>query len=751
MGLVVALVLFSQVAFEMSFDNFYPDKDRLHYLTVQWNINNQEDADEGRIINAPFAPTMYQEMEEVIAGTVMSGWVNDSELTLGERIVAGKVVTADSLFFQTFGFPVIAGDIASMGEPFVLFVSETFAKQTFGNEDPLGKLLLMEEDSYTIGGVFKDIPKNCHLQFDVVRTFQTYYEWGRRPGWQNNDGYLGYVRLAQGADARAVEAKIPDMMRRHYDVDAEIKKGTNRIYFLRPATDVHTKNPEVRRTCLILSILAFVLLFAGGMNYVLITISTLAKRAKSIGVHKCNGASDKHVFWMFMYETLILILVSLLAAFILIAAFRGRIETLIKADLSAIFTLSNLWVTGLVLLILFITTGVIPARIFSSIPITQIFHTYADSKKGWKKGLLFVQFTGITFMLSLLVIIVFQYNMMLNKDMGFTTENVVFSGNMWEMSKEQLQTAKTELERLPIIESVTLTYSLPADGLNGSPVIDSDTKEDMFTGRMLAADNAYIQTFGMTLLEGRTFRGNNEASDEIIVNEKLIRSMGWDSGVGKRIDYLGQTRVICGVIKDYQTQSFYHEIPPVIILPSHQYLPANRIVARLNAPLMTTILSELTEKLQAVSHDEKSMFLSYKDTYDWYYRDARLFRDSVLIAALIMLVISLLGLFGFVEDEIMRRTKEIAIRKVNGAMVKDILYILSKGITFIALPAIILGATGSFLVGSEWLQQFVVRIPLHVTLFVLCGLAILSVLQICVVTRSLPVAVSNPVNYLKTE
>lgn len=751
LGLVVALVLFSQVAFDLSYDNFYPDKERIYSITCKWNINGKEDADEGRIINAPFAPTMNQEIPEVEVGTVMTGWISDAEYLDGDRKISGRQMIADSLFFQTFGCEILSGSPEDMGKPYHAFVSETFANRAFGAADPLGQRLATKESTYTVAGVFRDIPKNSHLQMDVVVAFNTLYEWGARPGWQNNDAYLGYVKLVEGADPRAVEAKIPDMMHRHYDVEAEIQEGIVREYFLRPMTEIHTKDPEVRRANLILSLLAFALLFASAMNYVLLSVSGLPKRAKAIGVYKCNGASDRNVFRMFMDETLLLIGVSLLAALLIILAFRGHIETLIKSDLTAVFAPANLWVSILVLILLFLTTGVLPARIFSTIPVTQVFRSYADSKKKWKSGLLFVQFVGISFMISLLVIIMMQYHMILNRDMGYDTVQIVKSASLGQMNTEQLETAKKELLRLPQVESITLTTNTPLDGLNGSPVADPETKENLFGGRFLLADADFAQTFNISLTAGRTFQNVTENTNEVIVNETLIRRMGLNDPIGKRISYFNKIWTICGVMKDYQSGSVYNEVFPVVVLPLKSINWQPNIIVRLTEAPTQEVLELLSAQLRRYTNEEESMFLSFKEEYNNYYRDARLFRDSVMVASLIMLVVSLLGLFGFVEDEISRRTKEIAVRKVNGALAFDILRLLAKGITYVATPAIVFGVVISFVVGSEWLQQFALKIPLHVTLFFLCGVAIFAVTQFCVAARSMPVAMSNPVDYLKME
>lgn len=750
LGLAVALVLFSKVAFEMSYDKFYPDVDRIYQLNVKLDIKNSG-INEGDIINAPFAPTMFQEMDEVIAGTAMYAWPEEALFKVDDKEIVGASLIVDSMFLRTFGFELLAGNPADIARPMTVFISETMAKKAFGNDDPVGRLLGVEGGSLTVSGVFADIPENSHLKFDLIRIADLTL-FG---GWQNQDVFRGYVKLAPGIDYKTVEAKIPDMMRRHYDMDAEIQKGRIKTIFLKPVADVHTRNPEVIRTNIVLSILAFALLFAAAMNYVLISVSSLVKRTKSIGIHKCSGASDRNIFSMFMYEAGTLTIISLILAFLLILAFRGQIEMLLKSGLFSIFSLQNLWVTIAILAFLLLTTGFIPAKIFSSVPVTQIFQTNKSNKRQWKSILLFAQFFGIAFMLTLLIIIIYQYQMVMNKNMGYITKDVVYSENTWRLNEEQLKTVKAEFERLPEIEAVSITSAIPANGLGGSPVINNETKEDLFTGRFLSADNDYFKTFGITLINGRGFTDNSMNADEIIVNETLVRLLNIDNPIGHRIEYLKKERTICGVVKDYQTQTFYSEISPLVIFPvfsEAEYAFSNVIAIRLNTPLTNERLDELSGKLKELSHSEDVSFISYANLlYGEGYGEVRLFRNAVMTAAFIMLVITLIGLFGFVADEVNRRQKEIAVRKVNGARAKDILYLLSLGISYVAVPATILGLLFSYVVGAGWLQQFAVKVPLNIILFMLSGLSVLAVLLFSVITRSWSVAHENPVTYLKME
>lgn len=753
LGLMAGLVLFTQTAFELSFDRFYPDADRIYQLHRKFKIGDQPTT-ENSFVNAPYAPTMYEEMDEVTAGTTIYMNAMDNRYEVGEHTFTEKTLIADSLFFQTLGFRIIRGDAKELCLPEALFISQSMARRLFGTADPVGQEIRMDKEIIAVTGVFADVPKNGHLQFDAVYSLSSWYGRGKNENWIRSDGFRGYVKLAPGVDPRTVEEKIPAMLRRHFDVAALEQKGLMMEHTLTPVSQIHSADPAVRRMCFILSFLAFALLFVAAMNYVLISVSSLAGRAKSIGVHKCNGASGRNIFALFMYETGLLVFLSLIGAVFLIFIVRTHIEELIHTDLSAVFAIQNLWVALIVVIALLLIAGVIPGRLFAAIPVTQVFRANPENKRRWKQILLFFQFTGITFMICLLAIIYSQYRLMLNKEMGYTTENILFTPALDELGPEQLRTLKMEFERLPEVQNACLTSAVPVDWLSGNSIIEPVTGRELFTGRFMKADKDYLQTMGMQLAAGRTFTESSATQAEVIVNETAVRLLQIDNPIGYRFSYFGTLSTICGVIKDFQYRSFLHEIPAIVLLPPEtlpQYGTPNKLVIHLNTPLTSARFTDLNARLRTLCHNEEIAFQPYQDTFEWNYKEIRLFRNSVFAASLIMLLITLLGLIGYTEDEINRRSKEIAIRKVNGATARTILQLIGKDITFTALPALLIGIALSYSVGAEWLKQFVAKIPLSGWLFAGCGLFVWMVILLCVCLRAWGTARENPVVSLKSE
>lgn len=753
----MSLVLFTQVAFDLSYDNFYPDVDRIYRIRRQLSMGNgggQEKMEMNMpIINAPVPAAMMAELPEVEKATVMASWSYDGEYTPegSEQAHIAKTMITDSLFLDLMGLPLLQGSVEGFRDPSCIYLSETTARRIFGDADPMGQSLAQGGEVYTVKGVFRDLPKNCHLSFDVLKSMVMF---GSYPGWHNNDAYVGYVKFAPGATPAEAEAKIPAMLAKYYDLEAEIKSGTIVRYYFEPISGIHLSEPAIRKTVLILWLMALAILLVAAMNYVLISISSLANRAKSIGVHKCNGASGGNIFSMFIYETIALILVSVVLAVLLIFAFRGQIEVLLHTSLAAIFVPQNLWVSGLVIVVLILIAGVLPGRLFSFIPVTAAFRSMGTNKKRWKQVLLFVQFTGIAFMVMLLAILMKQYATVLSEDLGYDTENVIYAQNVGDLSPERLGLLKEEFSRFPQVERASVATSLPFDGMSGQHVIDLETQEMLFSTRFIFVDKDYLDVMGLSLKLGTNFPENTSSFDKVLVNEKFVEMAGIkDNPIGKRFDIM-KTNEIIGVVKDYHLGSLYTEQMPLVILPmkpgESSPLGSGVLILRLTSPDRKAA-RQFDEQLRAFTNSSNSYFRFCNDAIELSYTDARLLRNSIFVAALVLLIISIMGIIGYTADEIFRRTKEIAVRRINGASVSHILRLISTDIMLIALPSVIVGMVLASILGQKWQEQFVVKAPLDATLFLVTGVFVLLVVYFFVALRSWRAASDNPVNSLKTE
>lgn len=761
LGLVVALVLFSKVAFEMSFDTSYPDAERIYQL-VRKSASDGEQVKQNPRLYAPVVRDLQAELPEIEIGTTTRSEAAYTYLQRDEKVFREKVLVADARFFEVFGVELLEGDRDQLQLPSSIFLSHSTAKRIFGDENPIGQTLGRDREHLRVAGVYADMA-DSHLIYEAFIPMDPGIFDAL--GWHNPDPFYGYVKLSPGVTPEQVERRIQEVLPKFIDVEAHEAKGNFHDFYLYPVTELHSGLSDVRRLVMILSILAFSLLFVAAMNYVLISISSLAERAKTVGVHKCNGASDGHIFRMFFFETLGILLIAALVAVLLIFAFRAPIEEIIQTPLPAIFSARNLWVTGSVLLVLLLLAGVIPAVIFSAVPVTHLFRAYATHKRAWKRVLLFVQFAGAAFMVALLMIIVRQYDLLLHVDMGYDTKNLYYSENISSVPRSKIALLKTELQQMPEVAAVSIASTLPVQGMEGLGATNIEDEKHKIPCRGIGADSHYLATMGIPLLQGENVGESSYGYTRAVVNQSFVKQMGWtDSPIGKTFlsGLAGPDKPIqvIGVMADYKItslagKSFEDLYPPVALFAldageENWVFGWQRVMIKLHQT-DEAVIHKINALTREVLEKPNAFFMEYDVLLAQNYRDALLYRNAIVSASLFLLLITALGLIGFTQDEINRRSKEIAIRKIVGARVWDVLTAIGQGIVYIALPAILMGFALSYVVGSEWLQQFAVKISLSFFLFASCGVMVLSGILICVVLRTWRVANENPVSHLRTE
>lgn len=760
LGLVVGLVLYSQVAFEMSYDNFYPDKEQL-YRIRRTCLSGDKETYGGALIYKPMPRALMTDLKEVDCATLTSPAMEEVTFQREDEKYIEKTLNVDECFLDVFQFKVLSGNIKNMALPYQAFLSHSAAKRIFGERNPVGEQLLYIKYGYkkipiTIAGVIEDVPENSMFNFDVLLSIQTTFsETGREPRWLEIDSFFGYVKLQVGVSVAEVEARIPTMLSKYYDVKAMALKGQSYTYTLEPIISLHQKDPEVKKTLLILSLLASSLMFVSAMNYVLISISSLVKRSRLVGVYKTCGASNRNIFVQFIAETVLLVFISLLLSALIIFIFKDTIEECIRMPVTSIFSRQNAGVLLSLVLSLILIAGVIPAQLFSVIPATQAFRSGSVNKRYWKNCLLFVQFASITAISCLLFIIVRQYHMMIHKDWGYTMENVLYV-QLSGVPTEQVNRIKAEFERSASITSVSLCTNIPMKGMNGDEIFNPDTQEKLFLYKLMGADTDFLKTFQITLLSGENFQTDGVDEQGVLVNESFINKMhDIQFPTDKMFRNIDGDKRIIGVVKDFQLLNLYKETEPVVICSVDPvkgvWWGSTSFLVVKTTHRSTQLMDELNRKLLSLTENDNLFFKDYKEVWTQEYAEARLFRNSVIVASCIMLLITILGLLGYTEDEIIRRSKEIAVRKLNGASTESILWVISKDCTYIVMPAMVLGGWVAYFLGSGWLHQFVEKIPLTVSLFVLGCLPLLLILYACVGIRSWKVANANPVHNMRTE
>ena len=760
-GLAAGIVLIGKVGFEQSYDDFFPESNRIHVVYEDYIYN-------GEYCHRPLtagavAPGMKRYCPQVEAATRYTDLINDMPIvTEDDRRVRTNYTLVDSCFFDVFPFRVLQGNPKkALSQTDYCMIPRSLAEKLGGNL--VGKKVYFNRRgklALTVGGVYEDIPLNSRLHgMEVMVSMPTITKlmYDGRDNWLGNDCYYGYVRLAEGVTPDDLKPQLEKMKRENLPLEEMKKAGTDQSFSVSPLIDFHTNDDGVRRMTLILSLLAAVLIGCAVMNYLLLVVGGISRRAREMAVHKCYGAETRHVYHKVMIESMVHLLLSLALAALLLFAAKDIVEELTCAPLSVLLMAgNNVWMISLTCLVVLLITGIVPGYIYTHIPVAAAFKNYSQSHKLWKLLLLGLQFTSVTFLIVLLAVVERQYDRMINDDIGYdysTLGSVLLDG----VSIEQRQLALEELRKLASVKEVTMSYANLTEFQSGDNIyLPDDDHEYMNIADLYHVGNSYFDVMGIPIVSGRTFTEQTDTMREVMVSrrfeERMKKLAGWDQALGKQIHCTSfdGLHTIVGVFEDIRIGSITNpDTRPSVCFYSRK--PENMHYLLIRFHTMDGLEAANKRLKELVTDNPDINITPYSQMVVKLYTDARNFRTTVMIGGLVALLVALIGLIGYLSGEIGRRQKEIAIRKVNGARMADVIRLFIIDIMRVALPATFIGTVGAWYVSRLWQEQFCEKAVLSPLLFIGCAFLVLIVILCVVCIGCRRVTTSNPVNYLKTE
>ena len=728
LGLLMSVFLFARIAFELSFDNFYHDSDNLYIVKTGWLKNGVLEGNESRFTIIPIPAAIAEEFPEQVESSTVSCSLFDNSFQLGERQLDMSTVMADTLYFSVLGLEMIEGNPQDLAGPDVVFLSAKSAKEAFGDENPIGKTLRYDfwgyQTTLLVKGIFADIPLNTSLERrpEAIISFPTigrHLKWNL--GWQSGGNYDGYLRLRSPQDADWLNERMSIAIARHIPPESGLELSVRIV----PIHNLHIETPQVRKMIWIMFFLGIVLLFTTALNYVLVSVASLTQRAKAIGVHKCSGASGSSIFSMFMVETAIVVGLALLLIGLLVYIFHEKMEELAAVPLSALFDWQNLWAPLSVILLLFILGGCLPAMLFARIPVTQVFRRYSSGRRGWKRVLLFVQFIGAAFILGMMLMVVSQYSYVTTRDRGWRPERVAYTTQR-EVDGNSLRSL---VGSLPYVEGVASAERPILWFGSNQPILDNQGNE-LFYPRNTWFDSDFLPFIGLRLKEGHNLTGEGQ----LLVNSVFCEKMNYGT--------------VVGLLDSFSFADMPNDNLPVMVEWTGK--TAATLHVRLKEPLDEN-LARLNEEMHRIYPQKSLVFRSVEQEMRSYAESVRVFRDVTLLVSLTILFIILMGLIGYVNDEIRLRSKEIAIRKVNGAETESILLLLSRDVLWLAIPSVAIGIGGACRAGKLWASQFSDVVPFPIGGYILVGCLLLLFIVATVVLKAWCIANENPVKSIKSE
>ena len=744
LGLTMSILLFSRVAYEQSFDTCFKEYENLYQL---WNkfSTEKETFQWGEMCVGKLAGGTFEALPDMVeSATTVSTWLASNPIYYGEAQFDDEKVVVDSLFFQTMGIEVTSGNpVQDLQELDVIYLSDDLATRMFDNENPIGKIVNYDRMlNLTVRGTFTDIPVNSTMHPKAVISMPSVWKrgWGNY-SWEGGDSWKSYIRIKPGTDIEALNKRMNLVVQQNIPANL----GFSMKAEARPIRDTYRNYDEVKRMSTIMAILAGSILFITALNYVLISISSLSRRAKAVGVHKCSGAEEGTIFGMFLWETCIIILIALLLMGFLIINFKDFVEDIASTQLVNLFAIDRIWVSLSVVGVLFLIGGVLPGYVFSKIPVTQVFKRYTEGKKGWKRPLLFVQFAGVAFVAGIMAVVMLQYHHVLNKDMGYNPERIAVEYQYCD-NYETSQSVKNFYKGLPYVESVTSSRdNTPLWGYSGELMFDEAGKT-LFSSKYDYVNEDYAEIMGISVKQGRLPRERKE----VAANETWLEMRGWssDQAIGQTIQTEEGRVKIVGIIKDFQIANFFEENKPFLMHFNPMF--TGEIHIRLKEPFAEN-LQRLNKEAGEAFPGQTIEFEGLEQAMAESYNSVRIFRNATIVATFVILFITLMGLIGYTNDETQRRSKEIAIRKVNGAEASSIIEMLAKDVLVTALPAVLLGTLASWYVGELWMSQFATTMGSTIPYFIMTGFVTLLMIVGVVVVKTWKIANENPVISIKSE
>ena len=762
-GLALGIVLIAKVFFELSYDSFYKDIDRVYSIST-WISQQGSEKDYGQVSGA-VAVGFMDEVPGVEAGTRTTYVFNgDTYLDEDGNKLKATLVCADTCFFKVFDRPVLAGDpVKVLGKWGSVMVSRSFAEKLGGVQDAIGTQIANEDMTglkLTIEGVFEDFPKNGTLDYDILLSMDTYGKQST-DNWNGNDRYKGYVKLFPGVDPATLSDAIRKMQEAHQPLEMLEARGTTLRYFLKPFGTMHTSDPEVKSQVVLLSIVAALLILISLLNYILIVISSLVKRSKEVGVRKCYGAEGKHIYGMLTQEASIHILLSLALAAVIIFAGRSIVENLLGVPFRTLLVPQSIVAIGAVLAFVLVISIVVPAELYQRIPVYAALKNYTENSRAWKLGLLGVQVLINVFLVVMMLIIGRQYQKVSHADTGYDYDNLYYI-SLFDGDRQAVARAVRTLEGLPEVSGVAAAYNLPFNGSNGDNVYLPDDDRELFNiADQYECSDGFYDLMGIEFLEGRAPRD----STEIVVDEKFVKKMAeftdWSDGaVGKQVFITGHERergseqtyfTISGVYESYlignltgvdqrPSALFYGEIGSM-----DSWMP--HVLFKIQPESLENVRNTLEQALEG----REVNIVSYEEQMRAAYDDSRKMRNTLALGSVFSLLIALLGLLGFIQDESLRRSKEMAVRKINGATTRDILGVFARDIMKLSAVMAVVACIGVFFAARRWLEQFAEKVSLNPLYFIGGAVLVLSIVLGVVVLNCLRIARANPVESLKNE
>ena len=772
LGIACCMLIFMYVSYERSFDSYHTNGDRIYRVTH--GSKTEAPASYWVWGNAPIAQALYDNFPEIDKVVQFSGR-SDILLSRGEIThQEDGVFFMDSTAFDVFSWKLLKGNPkTALTAPFSMVLTESTAKKYFGDEDPLGKSLKGSESAgrsdageYLVTGVMEDVPANSHFRFSALLSMTTFRksrldifsEWGYV------DFYTYFLAKDQ-FDLASFQAKIPDFLAR------QSKDPDNKYNILvEPLSEMYLGTVAQRQpgetgsiaNLYIFSIIGLFVLMIALINFMNLSTARSMERGKEVGIRKSVGAGRSNLISQFLGESFVIVAVSVLVATVIVVLTLPAMNNITGRvmELDHFVTPLNIALMVLGTLLIGIAAGSYPSFVLSSFNTVKVLKGINKSDKTGvflRRGLVIFQFSLSIALIAGTIIVSYQMNHILNKDLGFDKEQMlIIDYNYDGKVNEKSEVLKIEMEALPDVVSVAYSRSVPGSYFPNA-YTEIVTPEGQLKGMaqpVFQVGIDFINHYELELVAGRSY-SRDHPSDTIggmVLNEAAAKQYGYANPadiVGKKFKQWGREGEVIGVVKDFNYVSLHNNIEP-LTLPFDPYSSRYMSLKISSTDFPATI--EQVRRIWAQLAPHRPFLYSFlDDDFDRQYQKDYNFKTLFTTFSSLAIFIACLGLLGLATYTAELRTKEIGVRKVLGASINNIVTLLSKDFLLLIVVSIVIATPVAWFSMNRWLESFAYHIDIQFWIFILAGLAAIIIAALTISFQAFKAANRNPVHSLRSE
>jgi len=760
-SLAVSILILMYIFHELSYDHFHANKDNIYRLV----IDEQRQGQDEKICVGTAAMGIDMQSQIPQIEKCVRFHFSDGILSFDNKVFnVRELVYTDSTLFDVFSFKLLKGNPkTALDAPNKIILSESVAKKLFGDENPVGKTILLDNKNLCmISGLVQDPPSNSHIQFEALISMSTLYQDSRYyMDWDGGWAYFAYFKLQDGIDPSVMNTELEKLF---YDkINYKYKDyGITLVPEFQALKDIYLfsdclgeMSEKGNLTYLIVfSIVAVFILLIASINFINLTTARASKRLKEVGLRKVMGATKRKLRYQFLGESVLLSFIALIMAIILIEVILPSFNQIIGKQISLYNSDNYLLLIGLPLLIILIgfISGSYPSFYLSSFKPAEALKNLnlnSSGKNNSRYILVLVQFTISIVLIFSTIVIYKQIQMARNIDLGYNNNNLLVINLNTDEVKSNYKVLKEELKSLPEVKSVSATSKWPGHGfiLNGY-VPEGVENPIMFSA--LDIDYDYFKTMGIEIIEGRNFNESFKTdTNAFIVNEALLKKLGWKTGVGKTIKRNGKHEII-GVVKDFNYASMYNPIEPLVI-KMDPYMGYGYLMLKLKTDKTDEALMKIEERWENVNENTPFDYFFMKDNFYNIYSSEIKFSKLIIYFTLLAIVIACLGLYGLSVFSAQQKKKEISIRKALGASVSSITRLMIYDFVKWIFLANIIALPLAYYIMHKLLKNIYYKTDIEIWVYFLSGFAAITIGALTIWTQSYKAANTDPAKVLKYE